>query len=1090
MLVLDTQGFAGNDIRALAFSDDERWLAVGGGKEVRVWNLETGELSRTLRGYREPESFKIGTINALSFSPNGRFLVVGVTDNYEAGTTRIFDLHDPRQEMKLLPGHTGCTLGAAFSPNGRYLTTYSCSNLLEVHDVDIEAGEVELICKVPLDWNSREKNDAVRQAGDYFGYPLDNNWILLRKRGHQFVVSMASGEIVDDSRLWPPDIRRLLAVERNLQGPGRQTPEYTTNTALDLRADRWRVRGGLTRSDSGVERWVAVWSGLRTQPATTYRSHRYTPTRIAVSKSGRLVASADALGEIHVWEAATGTQRHWLRPSNRELYGVEWSPDGDSVRFADEHFGRERYHYNSFGPLDNRFDLNLRFEEVNPVPPVSPQQSHERGSPVWTVAGQYRVELSVTDASIHDATGQVQTGQPRRWYVRISVSDLRQRPESREPILREAACGSNRPMSYAFLPEREASVVRMAIGAETGQLIEVGLSVERDDRQQLTVGDATRIRKFAGHSSVITGLDVDPKGQLLASSATDGTIRFWNIGPPREGCDVPIYTEGNRVTGVSDASKIGPEAIQSGDLLLRFDDQSFYERKRLIAAGRYRVGDRVSITFLRDGQRMTTEVTLVPAPSIQEPVATLFFSRDGEWIAWTPQGYYDTSPQGEEYVGWHLNRGREQPAEFFRVGQFRELLHRPDILLEAIRSADAEAAPAIANRRLSPGPAPPGEALDLRSREQLDRVLPPVVRIIAPAESLTTEEDRLTMRLEVTFSNQLRGIKPRIAINGRPAQASFLLQTGAVQLPDENLVRQTFKTEIELSDGENIVTVTAEGRDTVSQTHKLTVRRIRPAPVNEDLPRLFVLAVGIAEHQLGALQLQFADDDARKFAAAFSSQKRLRFRDVETRVIVDNEATVKNIKDGMEWLSRNARDPRDTALVFFSGHSMYDEFGDWRFLTYDVADLQRLESSTLTHDEINNWFHRRVLANAILFVDTCHAAGVTGAGRAKGRLVRPDPWTGSGRLILASSLPDEVSLELPRLKHGAFTAAILEAFRQPARSDRNADRVLTFHELEGFVLEEVPRLTRKQQHPAAHKPGTVSDMVLYEFSENADLVGR
>lgn len=220
MLVLDTQGFAGNDIRALAFSDDERWLAVGGGKEVRVWNLETGELSRTLRGYREPESFKIGTINALSFSPNGRYLVVGVTDNYEAGTTRIFDLHDPRLEMKLLPGHTGCTLGAAFSPNGRYLTTYSCSNLLEVHEVDIEAGEVELICKVPLDWDNREKDDAVRQAGGYFGFPLDNNWILLRQQGLQFVVSMASGEIVDDSRLWPPDIRRLLAVERNLQGPG------------------------------------------------------------------------------------------------------------------------------------------------------------------------------------------------------------------------------------------------------------------------------------------------------------------------------------------------------------------------------------------------------------------------------------------------------------------------------------------------------------------------------------------------------------------------------------------------------------------------------------------------------------------------------------------------------------------------------------------------------------------------------------------------------------------------------------------------------------------------------------------------------
>ncbi|WP_197443579.1 caspase family protein [Maioricimonas rarisocia] len=1090
ILVLDTQGFAGSDVRALAFSDDEAWLAVGGGKEVRVWNLETGELAHTLRGYREPESFKVGTINALSFSPNGRYLVVGVTDNYEAGTTRIFDLQDPRQEMKLLPGHTGCTLGAAFSPNGRYLTTYSCSNLLEVHEVDIEAGDVELVCKVPLDWNNREKVDAIRQAGDFFGFPLDDNWILLRRKGQQFVVSLSTGEIVDDNRRWPADIRRLLSVEHDLRGPDRTHPEYTTNTALDLRADRWRVRGGLTRNDGTAERWIAVWSGLRVTPATVYRNHRYTPTRITVSKSGRLVASADALGEIHVWEAATGRRHHWLRPSNRELYGVKWEQDGGSVRFADEHFGRDRYHYNSFGPLANRFDLNLRYEEALPAPPISPNESHRRGQPVRILAGRYRVELKATHESVRASARPKKSGQAMRWYLRATVTDISGGQSGQEPVLRELNCGFDRPMSFAFLPERDATVARLVVGTEGGQLAELALEIKSDGNGRHSVGNLVTIRSFAGHSSFITGLDVDPTGRLLASSATDGTIRFWNIGPPREGCDVPIYTEGNRVTGAKDPSLIGPVAIESGDLLLRFDGQSFYERKRLIAAGRYHVGDKVPLEFLRGDQRMQTVATLVPAPAIQEPVVTLFFSRDGEWIAWTPQGYYDTSPQGEEYIGWHLNRGREQPAEFYRVAQFREMLHRPDILLEALRSADAESAPVVANRRLSPGPTPPGDALDLRSRKQLDAVLPPVLRIIDPTGAVTTDGDKVTLQFEVTSSPASGRIKPRIAVNGRPAQASFLTQTGLVNLPEADRVRLTYRTEIEVSDEENVVTVTAEGRNTASESHKVLVRRAGTEPVDENLPRLFILAVGIAEHQLGQLQLQYADDDAREFAAAFRDQQRRRFREVQTRVIVDDEATVKNIKDGMEWLSIHARDPRDTALVFFSGHSMYDDFGDWRFLTHDVADLQRLESSTLTHDEINNWFHRRVLANAILFVDTCHAAGVTGAGRAKGRPVRPDPWTGSGRLILASSLPDEISLELPRLEHGAFTAAILRALREPARSDRNADRFLTFHELEGFVLEEVPRLTRKKQHPAAHKPGTVSDMVLYEFSDRANLVGR
>ena len=63
----------------------------------------------------------------------------------------------------------------------------------------------------------------------------------------------------------------------------------------------------------------------------------------------------------------------------------------------------------------------------------------------------------------------------------------------------------------------------------------------------------------------------------------------------------------------------------------------------------------------------------------------LFPPGSGEWIAWTPQGYYVSSDAGDQYIGWHLNRGREGTPLFYRAVQFERLLYRPDIVDESFR---------------------------------------------------------------------------------------------------------------------------------------------------------------------------------------------------------------------------------------------------------------------------------------------------------------------------------------------------------------------------------------------------------------------
>jgi hypothetical protein len=58
----------------------------------------------------------------------------------------------------------------------------------------------------------------------------------------------------------------------------------------------------------------------------------------------------------------------------------------------------------------------------------------------------------------------------------------------------------------------------------------------------------------------------------------------------------------------------------------------------------------------------------------------LFMDREGRrWVMWTPKGH-DTSPGGEDLIGWHINRGLDHEADFFGVSRFRDRYYQPKAL--------------------------------------------------------------------------------------------------------------------------------------------------------------------------------------------------------------------------------------------------------------------------------------------------------------------------------------------------------------------------------------------------------------------------
>lgn len=62
------------------------------------------------------------------------------------------------------------------------------------------------------------------------------------------------------------------------------------------------------------------------------------------------------------------------------------------------------------------------------------------------------------------------------------------------------------------------------------------------------------------------------------------------------------------------------------------------------------------------------------------------------WVLWTPGGYYHASENGEDLIGWHLNNGPDQEADFLPAWHFRDRFLQPrviDLILETLDEAEA-----------------------------------------------------------------------------------------------------------------------------------------------------------------------------------------------------------------------------------------------------------------------------------------------------------------------------------------------------------------------------------------------------------------
>lgn len=252
---------------------------------------------------------------------------------------------------------------------------------------------------------------------------------------------------------------------------------------------------------------------------------------------------------------------------------------------------------------------------------------------------------------------------------------------------------------------------------------------------------------------------------------------------------------------------------------------------------------------------------------------------------------------------------------------------------------------------------------------------------------------------------------------------------------------------------------------------------------------LWVLAIGVSKYQDPRIDLKYADNDAQRIAQILKTQEGLLFREVFTKVLVNEQATREEILKAMsEFLGQAVQE--DVVLIFIAGHGLQDRQTKSYYFVPHNANTDNLVYAGLPMPMFEEAVKRlRINVNKlILWMDTCHAGAVSVSARGvnMGEDLAEALEQGSGQYVLSASKAGEESMEDDSYRfeaeeraHGAFTYSLLQGLRGAAK---DTSGVVWLSDLFSHVSKEVPRLTTGKQHPHGQIEGT--DLPLFVMDES------
>jgi WD40 repeat protein len=274
-----------NVVSALAFSDNgERLYSASWDKTVCVWNTETGQSEKVLRGHTD-WVFDL----FLPVSPEGT--VQSVSQNELVSWSKSLE------ETARQTGLGGAKVNsAAFSPNGKLLAIGGRDGFVRVRSVEGDSPPIEI--------------------GGFRSWVGDVCFSADAR-------VLAAGTRTGNVRIFElPSAKQLHSFEAH---PGRQV--------LTLRISP----DGKSLATGGFEQTARLWDVETGKETATLSGHRGVVTTLTWSADGRFLATGERHGTFHVWDTSnSNTQLTKITAHSDGRLGfsvtaLAFSPDGKRI---------------------------------------------------------------------------------------------------------------------------------------------------------------------------------------------------------------------------------------------------------------------------------------------------------------------------------------------------------------------------------------------------------------------------------------------------------------------------------------------------------------------------------------------------------------------------------------------------------------------------------------------------------------------------------------------------------------------------------------------------------------------------------------